>query len=441
MALDFPANPVNGQVYDSYTYNSAVGAWQAREDTATVAIMSAVAPTSASNGDLWVNTNDGTSFVYYEDGNSSQWVEILAAGSSALQQEAGATAIPLTVNTASATAAKVSDETVTFEDGNIYIVKFVLGTSVNDPTLNGVNIQLGTTNANTTVLSVGVNAVIPMLYNATTNKLQLFGSQRTSDSVEDATMRWSNTIQVGAETTQYKILMEAPNGKFYPLSVGNSTAANAKTIASTQFLLSGSIITYYTTATLAADATTSFIYSEVTMGTNFAYTANQVASWANYKAVYLKGTVNASGNFVLAGAGTTGTDFMTQTLPTTADGFVYMLLGYMYSTTTSFRLIAQHPIYEYVNGVLRAYVPKTIDLGELYDVNAPSPTDGNALVYDTATSKWVPNQDTDAIKMNAQTISANYTIPTGYNGMSAGPITIASGVTVTIPSGSSWSIV
>lgn len=45
------------------------------------------------------------------------------------------------------------------------------------------------------------------------------------------------------------------------------------------------------------------------------------------------------------------------------------------------------------------------------------------------------------VKLNTQTISANYAIPSGYNGMSAGPITIADGVVVTIPDGSSWSIV
>jgi hypothetical protein len=45
------------------------------------------------------------------------------------------------------------------------------------------------------------------------------------------------------------------------------------------------------------------------------------------------------------------------------------------------------------------------------------------------------------IKLNEQTISANYAIPAGYNGLSAGPITIASGVIVTIPTGSSWSVV
>ena len=41
---------------------------------------------------------------------------------------------------------------------------------------------------------------------------------------------------------------------------------------------------------------------------------------------------------------------------------------------------------------------------------------------------------------NTQTISSNYTIPTGSSAMSVGPITIASGVTVTIPSGSRWVI-
>lgn len=38
-------------------------------------------------------------------------------------------------------------------------------------------------------------------------------------------------------------------------------------------------------------------------------------------------------------------------------------------------------------------------------------------------------------------VSTNYTITTGKNGISAGPLTILTGVTVTVPSGSTWSIV
>ena len=42
---------------------------------------------------------------------------------------------------------------------------------------------------------------------------------------------------------------------------------------------------------------------------------------------------------------------------------------------------------------------------------------------------------------NNATISANYSITAGNNGMSSGPISVASGVTVTVPSGSSWAVV
>lgn len=46
-----------------------------------------------------------------------------------------------------------------------------------------------------------------------------------------------------------------------------------------------------------------------------------------------------------------------------------------------------------------------------------------------------------AVYENTQTITTNYTMTTGYNGESVGPITIASGITVTIPSGSRWAII
>ncbi len=46
-----------------------------------------------------------------------------------------------------------------------------------------------------------------------------------------------------------------------------------------------------------------------------------------------------------------------------------------------------------------------------------------------------------AIYENAQTISSNYTITNGKNAMSAGPITIDSGVTVTVGSGETYTIV
>lgn len=42
---------------------------------------------------------------------------------------------------------------------------------------------------------------------------------------------------------------------------------------------------------------------------------------------------------------------------------------------------------------------------------------------------------------NDQTVTTNYSIPSGKNAGSFGPITINNGVTVTIPSGSVWTVV
>jgi hypothetical protein len=67
---------------------------------------------------------------------------------------------------------------------------------------------------------------------------------------------------------------------------------------------------------------------------------------------------------------------------------------------------------------------------------------GNAYVYyDSFWTSLSGSSQTFAIQLNGQIIPANYDIPVGYNGVSAGPITIASGAIVSIPAGSSWSIV
>jgi hypothetical protein len=47
----------------------------------------------------------------------------------------------------------------------------------------------------------------------------------------------------------------------------------------------------------------------------------------------------------------------------------------------------------------------------------------------------------NGIVVNSATISSDYTIATGDNGMSAGPVSVASGITVTVSSGSVWTVV
>lgn len=51
------------------------------------------------------------------------------------------------------------------------------------------------------------------------------------------------------------------------------------------------------------------------------------------------------------------------------------------------------------------------------------------------------NMSVDAFVECAANISTSYTITSGRNAMSAGPITLNSGITVTVPTGSTWTVV
>jgi len=71
---------------------------------------------------------------------------------------------------------------------------------------------------------------------------------------------------------------------------------------------------------------------------------------------------------------------------------------------------------------------------------------GKYLTTDGTDASWATldtdaNTTTKGLYEMANTISSNYTISSGNNAMSAGPITINSGVTVTVPTGSRWVVV
>jgi hypothetical protein len=84
-------------------------------------------------------------------------------------------------------------------------------------------------------------------------------------------------------------------------------------------------------------------------------------------------------------------------------------------------------------------------LDDLSDVTITTAANGEVLQYNG--TAWVNavvatgNTTSTGLWENSNTISSNYTIGTNYNAMSAGPVTVASGVTVTVPSGSRWVVI
>jgi hypothetical protein len=67
-------------------------------------------------------------------------------------------------------------------------------------------------------------------------------------------------------------------------------------------------------------------------------------------------------------------------------------------------------------------------------------TSNAKLLYKPSTGEFQASAlvASNGIVLNSLTISTNYTIAAGFSGSSAGPITVASGITVTVSSGSRW---
>ena len=68
---------------------------------------------------------------------------------------------------------------------------------------------------------------------------------------------------------------------------------------------------------------------------------------------------------------------------------------------------------------------------------------GKYLTTDASSASWATldtdaNTTTKGLYEHAHTIAANYSITSGNNALTAGPITINSGVSVTVPTGSTW---
>lgn len=96
MAIAFPNSPTNGQTVTvgnlTYSWSSSENAWLLVTTVATGPtgptgatgpigkfVTSDTAPTSPVSGDAWFNSNRGRTYVYYNDGDSAQWVQVGSA--------------------------------------------------------------------------------------------------------------------------------------------------------------------------------------------------------------------------------------------------------------------------------------------------------------------------------------------------------------------------
>lgn len=182
-------------------------------------------------------------------------------------------------------------------------------------------------------------------------------------------LQWRlQTGYAGIEITGYKIVMlNATTNKFEPLTIGDTTNTT-KTVNTAKFLLNSPILFNNDSSIVAADTLLGSSFYIYGITRRLDYTSNSTGL-NNGQPLYLKGIVNdkypnMDGTFQLDN--TTLTSWLTQALPTSNDGFVYILLGIINSGELV--MLPYHPIYKYTPKGIRIYTPGGLDSGNDADL-------------------------------------------------------------------------
>jgi hypothetical protein len=90
MSFDFPASPTTGTLYQpaggpTYRWNGTV--WSVVAAQFQGAMASDVAPANPVPGQLWWESDTGALFYYYDDGNTKQWVQVVADSSGVVRYD------------------------------------------------------------------------------------------------------------------------------------------------------------------------------------------------------------------------------------------------------------------------------------------------------------------------------------------------------------------
>lgn len=163
----------------------------------------------------------------------------------------------------------------------------------------------------------------------------------------------SGSYTTTTATGRYMLFLAHPTSgtSLIPVTAVNDSTATTKTLTSAKFNPFGPILyySYNSTTAIAANATLtgSSLYEQVAF--DLRYSFNTGTTLTNNKDVYIKATPQTDGTAILD-----ETEPITQILPTTVDGKIYIYLGHAYSTS-AIELHPVHPIYYYKNGVLSLY--------------------------------------------------------------------------------------
>lgn len=426
LAFDASGNPVIGELIGDYKGNWAAStSYNKRDlvkDTSTNNIfMANTAHTSSGSQPLTTNTD------------AAKWDLIVDAATATTSATAAATsataaATSATASATSATSAASSATTATTKAGEAATSATGAASSATSATSSASTATTKASEASTSATAAASSATA-----AASSATSATSSASSATSSASTATTKASEASTSASTSTTKASEAATSA---------TAAATSATSAATSATASASSATAAaSSATSAASSLSTFqgqyhgaASSDPSSGLDagdlyFNTSTNQLkvyngSAW-QVAAVSASGLLTAANNLSdLASAGTARTNLGLGTVATTAATAYVGQTGTTASASIPVGTTAQRDGSP-ANGMFRYNT--TTDEFEGYSESAWGSIGGGASAG-------------GAIYENVDDIASNYTLTSGSNGMSVGPITLATGVTVTVPTGQRWVI-
>jgi len=236
-----------------------------------------------------------------------------------------------------------------------------------------------------------------------------------ASSNSGSVVTFSGTVNVWVDYPAEKAVIQDANGNVNILTyVSNATTTiGTLNVGTSGYSVSttGQLATFYGT-----DTTWSNVVLQNNNGGNTSY-ASYVTTANNYSSVYMEmGTNSSTYSYSAAGYGNNAAN--------AANANFVESVGSDLTLTT----YGSNAIHFVINSGNTGTTSDSLTISTAGNVTTPNQLQGAELVA------------SNGIIVNNKTIGTSYSIPSGYSGSAVGPITMSSGVTVTVPSGSRWLI-
>ena len=198
---------------------------------------------------------------------------------------------------------------------------------------------------------------------------------------------------------RYRILFTSADGtKYVPANTSTSTSATSAKTPTTEKIDPFGKIAFYnytTTRTAGQNFGTSYQYLQAQFALGYSFnTTGEALTLTTNAPVYIVCNPQTDGSAIID-----ATTPYTQSLPTTADGKIYIYLG-IARNATSVEMIPTHPVYEFKNGCIRLYTNSVTyqnfagsddtQSGTSGLVPAPSMSGSVKLLTSLRNNSWLP---------------------------------------------------